>query len=123
MTPSSGNVPKILTSFLVKKIGGVLKNFLKKFDISKINLGIDNHFVMLNLELREDLLTKMHLPLVVTEGTIASLTVKFPIRYRSNHSKIHVDGITLKVRSLREKKMHFNSDSQESSKDPNVHHI
>lgn len=90
MKASKGNVPKILTSFLVKKIGGVLKNFLKKFDISKINLGIDNDFVMMNLELREDLLTKMQLPLLVTEGTIASLTVKVSIYINSFQSDMVV---------------------------------
>lgn len=127
-------MPNTLNNFLVKEIGGILKNFVKKFDISKvrlfgffqalfnaqINLGIDNHFVMLNLELREDLLTKMRLPLVVTEGTIASLTVKFPISYNTSHSKILVDGVTLKVRSLREKKSHFSQDRTEVGKESEV---
>lgn len=36
----------------------------------------DNHIILMNLELREDLLSKLNIPLVVFEGKIGKIVIK-----------------------------------------------
>lgn len=37
MQRERGNAPKLLNDFLMKKLSGILKDFLKRFDLSKVS--------------------------------------------------------------------------------------
>jgi hypothetical protein len=108
---SKGNVPTILTKFLRKKLKSLLSGYLKKFDLNKvgafdqINIGLSNFIEFLNVELKEDVLLKFQVPLVITEGRIGKLSIK--INMPSNNSEIKVENVLIRVTSLRESRTNY----------------
>lgn len=97
---SKGNMPQILTKFLKKKIEGLLSGYLKKTGLNKINLGLSNVLEFLNVELREDILMKLQLPLIVAEGRIGKLSIKLSMP--TSNSEIKIENVFVRIISLRE---------------------
>lgn len=76
--------------------------------MTKINIGLSNFIEFLNVELKEDVLLKFQVPLVITEGRIGKLSIK--INMPSNNSEIKVENVLIRVSSLRESRTNYARD-------------
>jgi hypothetical protein len=80
-----------------------------KYDqITKINIGLSNFIEFLNVELKEDVLLKFQVPLVITEGRIGKLSIK--INMPSTNSEIKIENVLIRVASLRESRTNYSRD-------------
>lgn len=66
---------------------------------------MSNFIEFLNVELKEDVLLKFQLPLVITEGRIGKLSIK--INMPSNNSEIKIENVLIRVSLLRESRTNY----------------
>eukprot|EP01017_Pseudomicrothorax_dubius_P006712 TRINITY_DN11974_c0_g1_i1.p1 TRINITY_DN11974_c0_g1~~TRINITY_DN11974_c0_g1_i1.p1 ORF type:complete len:839 (+),score=179.27 TRINITY_DN11974_c0_g1_i1:29-2545(+) len=95
----------LFAQYFSRLIGSTLKEYLVDFsaeNISKMSIGINNDLTFDNLKIREDVLSKFSLPLVISEGRIGRLKITLGIAYKNPPAEIEIEGVELHLRPINE---------------------